>query len=162
MNRTRQRLILRSFWEYFQRNLKTFEEESLKLLNTIYVSLFLTIRTGEHEIGQDSERQHQEDNWSWRVGGELKRVQTKMARSCYQKRRRTRGKESEKNGGWKEKEGRTEKEMGGLCQGGYGGSGSDGREGTGSSNMEEEDPHRRPQLNWEKPAEEEYFSAKAT
>ena len=66
-----------------------------------------------------------------------------------------RGKESEKNGSWKEKEGKTEKEMGGLYQGGYGGSGSDGGRDTGSKKMEEEDPHRRPQLNWEKPAEEE-------
>ena len=38
------------------------------------------------------------------------------------------GKESEKSGGWKEKAGKTEKEMGGLYQGGYGGSGSDGEE----------------------------------
>ena len=61
---------------------------------------------------------------------------------------------SEKNGGWKEKEGKegkTEKEMGGLYQGGYEGSGSDGGGGTGSSKMDEEDPHRRPQLNWESP-----------
>ena len=82
-------------------------------------------------------------------------MQTKMDGSCDQKRRRMRGKESEKNGGWKEKEGKTEKEMGGLYQGGYGGSGHDGGGGTGSSKMEEEDSHRRSQLNWEKPAEEE-------
>ena len=44
--------------------------------------------------------------------------------------------------------------MGGLYQGGYGGSGSDGG-GTGSSKMEEEDPHWRPRLNRKKPAEEE-------
>ena len=85
-----------------------------------------TIRTWEDETGQDSEHRHQEDNWRWRVGGEVERVQTKMARSCDHKRRRIRGKESEKNGGWKEKGGKTEKEMGGLCQEGYGGSGSDG------------------------------------
>ena len=48
--------------------------------------------------------------------------------------------------------------MGGLYQGGYGGSGRDGGGGTGSSKMEEEDPHRRLQLNWGKPAEEEEFS----
>ena len=52
-------------------------------------------------------------------------------------------------------EGKTEKEMRGLYQGGYGGSGSDGGGGTGSSKMEEGDPHQRPQLNLEKPAEEE-------
>ena len=74
-------------------------------------------------------------------------MQTKMAGSCDQKRRRIRGKESEKNGGWKEKDGKTEKETGGLCQGGYGGSRSDGGGGTGTSKMVEEDPHRRPQLN---------------
>ena len=48
------------------------------------------------------------------------------------------GKESEKDGVWKEKEGKAEKEIGGLYQGGYGGSGSDGGGGTGSSKMEEE------------------------
>ena len=53
-------------------------------------------------------------------------MQTKMAGSCDQKRRSILGNESEKNGGWREKEGKTEKEMGGLYQGGYGGSGSDG------------------------------------
>ena len=42
-------------------------------------------------------------------------MQTKMAWSCDQKRRRICGKESE-NGGWIEKEGKTEKEMGGLYQ----------------------------------------------
>ena len=36
-----------------------------------------------------------------------------------------------------------------------GGSGSDRGGGTGSSKQEEEDLHRRPQLNWEKPTEEE-------
>ena len=78
-----------------------------------------------------------------------------MAGSCDQKRRRIRENESEKNGGWNENEGKTEKEMGGLYQGGHGGSGSDGGGGTGSSKMEEEDPHRRPQLKGGKPAEEE-------
>ena len=66
-------------------------------------------------------------------------MQTKMAWSCDQKRRRIRGKEIEKNRGWKEKEGKAEKEMGPLYQGGYGGSGSDGGGGTGSSKLEEED-----------------------
>ena len=64
-----------------------------------------------------------------------------MAGSCDQKRRRRHGKESEKNGGWKEKEGKTKNEMGGLCQGGCGGSRNDGGGGTGLSKMEEEDPH---------------------
>lgn len=53
------------------------------------------------------------------------------------------------------KKGKTKREMGGLYQGVYGGSGSDGGGGTGSSKMEEEGSHRRTQLNWEKPAEEE-------
>ena len=92
---------------------------------------------------------------SWR---KVERVQNKMAWSCDQKGRRIRGKESEKNGGWKEKEGKTENEMGGLYQGEYGGSGSCGGGGTGSSKMGEEDSHRRPQLNWEKPTEEIVYS----
>ena len=37
---------------------------------------------------------------------------TKMSGSSDQKSRKIRGKESEKNGGWKEKEGKTGKEMG--------------------------------------------------
>ena len=60
---------------------------------------------------------------------------TQMAGSCDQKRRRIRGKESEKNDGWKEKEGKTEKEMGGRYQGGG---------GTGSSKVEDDGPQRRP------------------
>ena len=38
-------------------------------------------------------------------------MHTKMAGSCEQKRRRIRGKESEKDGGWKEKEGRPKRRL---------------------------------------------------